>query len=101
MKYDQELTFVSNKVLKQLNEKPYLTKLLNKAKKDGFRIEWNKIQFQQFAPGVNTCGRWVCCFANGFIDGLTLKEIQDMLIKTHKETKMSYDQIVTELYQIL
>jgi hypothetical protein len=53
---DDELKFTNEKFREQNNMNiPYLTYLLLTSK---LPIEYNDYQFQRFAKGVNTCGRW-------------------------------------------
>jgi hypothetical protein len=99
LKYDNELKFIDNSVRKQLHENPYLTNLLKQAKKQGYTVIYNKKRLQQFAPNISTCGKYVIAFENASIDGLTLNEFLKLLEQTHKQSKLSYDEIVNELYQ--
>jgi hypothetical protein len=100
LKYDNELNFINNSVRKQLHENPYLTRLLNTVKKQGYTVIYNKKRLPQFAPNISTCGKYVIAFANASIDGITLNEFLKSLEQTRKESKLSYDEIVNELYQM-
>jgi hypothetical protein len=100
LKYDTELRFVSNSVRQQLHESPFLTGLLNHAKKQGFKIEYNKIQLQQFSSNVSTCGKFVISICNAFVDGISLQEYLKLLLEKHRESNLSYDKLVNQMYQL-
>jgi hypothetical protein len=99
VRYDGELKNIDTKDRVMLHEdKPYLTALLNKAKTDGFKIEYNKVKFQEYASGINTCGKHCIAVANALLDGLTLKQYQQLMKEKVNDFKMSYDKLVCELY---
>lgn len=97
--YDGELKNISAVQRRLLHEdKPYLTQLLQLARNSGFSIVYNKVKFQAYSPTINTCGRWVIVLSNALMDGLTLKQFQQMMCEKKKETGLSYDIIVCQLY---
>lgn len=97
-KPDGELVLINSNVRVKLHEDcHYLTQLLNKAKKQGFRINYNKTDFQQYANGINTCGKWVIAFCNS--NNLDIQQYVNAMKQKKKETGLSYDEIVNELYQ--
>jgi hypothetical protein len=49
---------------------------------------------------VNTCGKFVITFANASSDGLSLDQYLKLLEGKHKETGLSYDEIVCNLYEM-
>lgn len=79
----------------------YLTTLLNQAQKQGFKLEYNNIDFQSKAPNIDTCGKHTIAFIEAMIAGLTLKQYQQIMIQTKKESGLSYDIIVCKLYNML
>ncbi len=55
---DGELKQISQNVRYELGEDTeLLTKLIQTIPKD-YKFEYNKIQFQQYGNGINTCGKW-------------------------------------------
>jgi hypothetical protein len=96
---DDELKYIDPKVRKQLNEKPYLSELLNKAKQQGYEIIYNNIDLQEHKPNINTCGKHIAAFINAMIDNIDLNSYLKLLKQTKQKTKLSYDEIVNELYQ--
>lgn len=93
---DQELRYVDDEDKQLLHEnKPYLSELIKKSK---FSLEQNNIAFQKKQKNVDTCGKFVIYLCNGFLSGLNLQEIQNLLIETKKETGISYDKIVTNYF---
>jgi hypothetical protein len=93
------LKYIDPKVRKQLNEKPYLSELLNKAKQQGYEIIYNNIDLQEHKPNINTCGKHIAAFINAMIDNIDLNSYLKLLKQTKQKTKLSYDEIVNELYQ--
>jgi hypothetical protein len=101
VKYDGELKFVDKEQRIALHEdKPYLTKLLNKAKKQGYKIDYNKIRFQDYSPNVNTCGKWVIACTNALLHGHSLSEFQQLMKERKEKTGLPFDQIVCKLYDL-
>lgn len=97
---DKEFKLIGKAALEQLNERPYLSALLTRAKKQGFSIENNKTALQSKDPSMDTCGKHVVAFANAVVDGLDLKQYIQELKSTKAKTKLSYDDIVNDLYAL-
>lgn len=96
---DQELKYVSNANRQALHEnKPYLTNLVNNLVKQGFKLEYNKIDFQSYSPNIDTCGKWVVFITNSLLNGLNLSEAQKLIKNLKSKNNNSYDQIVNHLY---
>ena len=53
-----------------------LTRLFNKAEKDGYKVVWNKKRLQKLSPAIQTCGRWVVFRRHLAQMGYTLPEFQ-------------------------
>ena len=97
--YDGEFYLIPKAAQIQLNEQNhYLTTLLNKAKQNGYTLQWNKIDYQAQANGINDCGKWVYMFIEASIHGLSLKQFQNSLKQTKNQTGKSYDDIVNEFW---
>jgi len=96
---DGEFRFIDPQIRSELNEKPFLSNLLNMAKQQGFTIDFNKAKLQSKSPTVNTCGKHVLAFVNAVLNGSTLNEYVNYLKAIKKSTKWSFDQIVNGLYQ--
>jgi hypothetical protein len=84
-KYDYEWKFINRMMRVCLGEDTNeMTRLMEQAEKDGFKIDYNKHRFQKLANSVQTCGRWVIfrieCFKMGFDNG-QFKELIDKLKK--------------------
>jgi len=98
-KPDGEFYLISESVQIQKGEQGhYLTTLLNRAKQNGFKINWNKMDFQSHADGVNDCGKWTYMFIEASISGLNLNQFQNSINQTKKQTGKSYDQICNEFW---
>ena len=90
-----ELDFVPTWMRNFLGEnKNLLERLLKQAKKDKWRVVYNRVHFQQQKNGVNTCGRWVALRIQFMQMGYSLKQFQNFLLKQKDNTDLSYDQIV-------
>jgi hypothetical protein len=95
---DEELKYVSNTNRTVLHEtKPYLSILVNKLIKEGYTLTYNKIDFQGYSEGVNTCGKYIVFIINSLLNGLNLQESQKLLKHLKKQNK-SYDDVVNYYY---
>jgi hypothetical protein len=95
---DEELKYISNTNRTVLHEtNPYLSILVSKLIKEGYTLTTNNIEFQRYANGVNTCGKYVVFIINSLLNGLNLQESQKLL-KHLKKQNNSYDQIVNNYY---
>jgi hypothetical protein len=96
---DEELKYVSNTNRTVLHEtEPYLSILVNKLVNEyDFRLTTNNIEFQGYANGINTCGKYVVFITNSLLNGLNLQESQKLL-KHLKKRDNSYDDIVNNYY---
>jgi hypothetical protein len=96
---DEELKYVSNTNRTVLHEtEPYLSILVNKlVNENDFRLTTNNIEFQGYANGINTCGKYVVFITNSLLNGLNLQESQKLL-KHLKKRDNSYDDIVNNYY---
>jgi hypothetical protein len=98
-KPDGEFYLIPKATQIQLHEQGhYLSVLLNQAKKSGFKVQYNKTDFQSHADGVNDCGKWIYMFIEASISGLNLNQFQNSIKQTKKQTGKSYDQICNEFW---
>ena len=101
-KWDGEFYLIPKNVQIQKGEQNhYLTTLLNNAAKQGFKLQYNNIDFQSTKNGIDTCGKWIICFCNACIDGLTLKQFQNIMKETKQQSGLSYDVIVCKYYDMI
>lgn len=68
-----------------------------------FRFYTNKIQFQAYSNPegkiqVNTCGKHCLVFSNAVMSGIPMTQYNQKMSKLSKTKKMTYDEIVTYLY---
>jgi hypothetical protein len=97
---DKEFYLIPKNTQIQLNEQGhYLTTLLNNAQRNGFKLQFNKIDFQSQANGIDTCGKHVYCFIEACIDGHNLQQYQQWMKQTKNKTGLSYDEIVCEFWE--
>jgi hypothetical protein len=95
---DGELKFVPKFLRKALGEQEHaLTRILKKAKEDGFLVIYNKRRFQSQKPGVDTCGRWALSRVVSMLLGYDLEDYQQMIDKRVKETGKPADIVVCDL----
>jgi len=96
---DGELKNISTNTKMKLHEnKPYLSSLLKLSEKQGFKIIYNKLKLQEYSPKINTCGKHCVVFINAMLDGFTLAEYLKLLKQKKKQTGLSYDEIINEIY---
>ena len=95
-KYGAELKFVDADKRKLLNEdKNYLANLLKQSK---YKIQYNKIHYQNDSPDVKDCGRYVILYIILFKEkGFNLKQFQNFMKEQTKRLKLTSDQLVSYL----
>lgn len=77
---------------------PYLTKILQNCP---YKIIYNGFDFQDNKDlAVSTCGRWCCLRHQTIQDGMSLKQFIETIKAVKKKTKLSFDEIVSELINI-
>lgn len=92
---DKPLTWVSAEKRAELGEEPYLSRMLKDCKYD---VIYNDYDFQDESSTIATCGRWCVLRARTiFGDRMTLSQFIRVLKGIKKETKLSYDNIVSDL----
>ena len=96
LKYDGCRKWLSENKLIQLKEnKPELTRLFNKAEKEGNFVLWNCHQYQSYKHNIATCGKWACSFLlKGDLRGnIFYKWVEDLVLQTNSK---SYDEAITK-----
>lgn len=85
-KYDYEWKFINRMIRTCLGEDTNeMTRLMDQAEADGFKVGYNKTRFQKISNSIQTCGRWVIFRIETFKMGFTndqFKELVDKLKKT-------------------
>jgi hypothetical protein len=96
-KWDTDWKFVNKMMRMILGENTNeMTRLMDKAKKDGWDTVWNEKHFQALDSKIQTCGRW-CVFRIEMMKmGYNLKEFQSFVKKQSKEQKISTDYLVAK-----
>jgi hypothetical protein len=97
-KLENEFKFIPKKIRQILGETTnYLQELLKKAKRDGFKIVYNRDRLQADHDGVNTCGRW-CILRILMMKemGYDLKSFCEFMDDTSEETGKPPDVLVCE-----
>jgi hypothetical protein len=92
---DKPLTWISAEKRAELGEEPFLSRMLKDCKYD---VIYNAYDFQDESSTIATCGRWCVLRARTiFGDRIRLDEFITMMKGIKKETKLSYDNIVSDL----
>jgi hypothetical protein len=81
--------------LRQIN-KP--TKLLKILYNQPYKIEYNNHRLQSTKPGINTCGKWDCVFAQ---TDMTVDEFAEYIHKLTDKYNISNDELICKLYDAL
>jgi hypothetical protein len=94
---DKQMNWYGKELRKQLGEdKLYLTKLLNKT---DLKVNYNDIEYQNDDNlDIVTCGRHCINFIKSKKD---LKEYYKMMKKLKKESGKTYDEIVSEIIDVI
>ena len=96
-KYDTDWKFVNRMVRMILNENTNeMTRLMDKAKSDGWETVWNKHRFQKIGAKIQTCGRHVVLRIEMMKIGYNLQEFYDFVKKQEKNMGEKSDFIVSK-----
>jgi hypothetical protein len=96
-KWDTDWKFISRMkrlILGQSTNE--MTRLMDKAEKEGWNVVWSKHRFQKLNGNIQTCGRWVILRISMMLMGFSLSEFDTFIKKQKKETGGSSDYIVTK-----
>ena len=96
-KWDTDWKFVNRMVRMILNENTNeMTRLMDKAKSDGWETVWNKHRFQKIGAKIQTCGRWCVLRIEMMKIGYNLQEFYDFVKKQEKDMEEKSDFIVSK-----
>jgi DNA-binding ferritin-like protein (Dps family) len=101
VKPDGELSKISAGIKYQLHENTKALTRIIKTLPDGFKFAYNKIQFQDYSPTINTSGKWSYCFVKCIFDGLTLTDFQTRMTELKNKYHVPYDDLVCSLWKSL
>jgi hypothetical protein len=96
-KPDGQLRYINSFWRKMLGQdETYLTALLDKAKKKGWKIKYNKNRLQSLKGGGGTCGRWVILWLMMNLQfKYNLDDFEKFVDKNRKELGLTRDELVT------
>lgn len=96
-KWDTDWKFVNKMMRMILGENTNeMTRLMDKAKQEGWETIWNEKRFQKLDSKIQTCGRW-CVFRIEMMKmGYNLKEFQAFIKKQTKEQGVATDYLVAK-----
>jgi hypothetical protein len=96
-KPDGQLRYINSFWRKMLGQdETYLTALLEKAKKDGWKIKYNKNRLQSLKGGGGTCGRWVILWLLMNLQmGYNLEDFEEFIDKHRKQLGLTRDELIT------
>jgi hypothetical protein len=96
-KWDTDWKFVNKMMRMILGENTNeMTRLMDKAKQEGWETIWNEKRFQKLDSKIQTCGRW-CVFRIEMMKmGYNLKEFQAFIKKQSKEQGVATDYLVAK-----
>lgn len=93
---DNPIKWISKSKQRELNEKPFLTNLINKSK---YKYVYNGIDFQNNKNNkISTCGRHCCLRLKTLLyNNLDMDDYIDLMNGIKDKTKMTFDEIVSDL----
>jgi hypothetical protein len=98
---DKQLLWTERYMRKKLGQSiPFLSHLLNKALKHGYKVTFNVFKFQKESSEVNTCGRhcvfWIKYWMHN--NNPNIKEYLDILNKLKRDHELKdYDMLVSRM----
>jgi len=96
-KWDTDWKFINRMIRVILDQNTNeLTRLMNQAEKDGWKVEWNKRKFQKMGNHIQTCGRHICMRIETFKMGYDLAGYDKMINRFKKETGGNTDWVVAK-----
>jgi hypothetical protein len=96
-KWDTDWKFINRMMRMILGQNTNeMTRLMDKAKSDGWNTIWNKHRFQKLGSNIQTCGRWCILRIEMMKMGYTLPEFYDFIKKREKEMGEKSDFIVAK-----
>lgn len=102
---DGELVHIDTQTRIQLFEdKPILSELLKQRPKE-FQLEFNKTHLQHYGKlnnvEINTCGKYNCVIVKLLLNDISLKQFQERMKNIHDKTKLTYDEIISLIYDVI
>jgi hypothetical protein len=96
-KWDTDWKFINRMVRMILQQNTNeMTRLMDKASKEGWSTIWNKHRFQKISSQIQTCGRWCVLRIEMMKMGYYLSEFYDFIKKREKEMGEKSDFIVSK-----
>jgi hypothetical protein len=96
-KWDTDWKFINKMVRLILGQNTNeMTRLMDKAKQDGWNTVWNDKKFQKLDNNIQTCGRWCVLRIEMMKMGYSLPEFRAFIKKHTKEQKVSSDYLVAK-----
>jgi len=96
-RWDTDWKFINRMVRMILQQNTNeMTRLMDKAKADGWNTIWNKHRFQKISSQIQTCGRWCVLRIEMMKMGYNLQEFYDFIKKREKELGEKSDFIVAK-----
>lgn len=96
-KWDTDWRFINKMIRVILGENTNeMTRLMDQAKKDGWKTVWNKHRFQKLDNKVQTCGRWCVMRIELMKMGYNLPEFYDFIKHQEKALKEKSDFVVAK-----
>lgn len=96
---DDQLHWVKASKRQMLGEKPYVSQLLRSARRFGYNIDYNSMDFQNDNnSAISTCGRHCCFRLQTIMDSeMNIDNYTKMMMAIKKDTGYTFDEIVADL----
>jgi len=96
-KWDTDWKFINRMMRTILGENTNeMTRLMDKAESDGWKVIWNKRKFQKLGNNIQTCGRWVSMRIETFKMGYDLADFDKMINRFKSESGGNTDWVVAK-----
>jgi hypothetical protein len=95
---DGEMSKIAPNMQYELHENTKSLTRLIRTMPNGFTFAYNKVQFQQYKPYINTCGKWSLVFCKCIFNGLSLNDFQTRMKLLKTQYKQSYDDLICILW---
>jgi hypothetical protein len=98
---DGELNKIAPGVRYELHENTKALTRIIRTMSNGFTFAYNYVQFQEYDPNINTCGKWCYVFCRCVFEGLSLKDFQHRMQNLKDTYDTTYDILVCSLWTSL
>lgn len=96
-KWDTDWKFINKMIRLVLGEGTNeMTRLMNKAEKEGWNVVWNKHRFQKLDNKIQTCGRWCVLRIEMMKIGYDLADFDTFIKKQMKDGGFTSDYAVAK-----